>query len=451
MKAKKYMVALLLIGTLTLTVSCSKANIENEASKTKDDIAEIKIDVMEREHYLLDAIKKFNENHEAVKISYDTIARNEESKNKYITKLSTGESADIIRIEPWIFSAVNKVADSGIFYDINEFINKDKNFELSDYNQKVLDSGIINGKRVFIPLGYSFKAFYAKNNVLEENGFVTEGSDWTLEYLADKASSFMQKNKDSGKIYMVSYKFNLSDIVKCSGLKLIDYEKKRVTTNSPEFINLMNIYKKMYSTVKDKGNFSSTGIMSEEFVEMTSDYSEINNGTALTMDNKVEPQWFKDGLNKILNVYLFPQYTSEKSILLEPMLSFAINSKSNYKKEAYEFLKLILSEEYQNSGKRQRNFSYIPVNNNAYLNNVNFYISNLGNNQTVNGEYNAEKRKAKVKEQYQEIQKISVCDTVDAQVYDIIDTEAKNFIDGKYSAEKTAEIIQEKVMLYLNE
>ena len=93
----------------------------------------------------------------------------------------------------------------------------------------------------------------------------------------------------------------------------------------------------------------------------------------------------------------------------------------------------------------------IPVNNNAYFNNVNFYINNLSNSQVVDGEYDAEKRKAQVKEQYQEIQRISRCDTVDAQVYNIIDGEVKAFIDGKYTAEKTAEIIQDKVILYLNE
>lgn len=94
---------------------------------------------------------------------------------------------------------------------------------------------------------------------------------------------------------------------------------------------------------------------------------------------------------------------------------------------------------------------YLPVNNDAYLNGVNFYISNLDNAQVVHGEYDAEKRKAQVEEQYKEIQKISKCDTVDAEVYNIIDSEAKSFVDGKYSAEQTSKNIQEKIMLYMNE
>ena len=69
MKSKNYIVILLLIITLVQITSCSSDETVKEASQTKAATAEIKIDVMEREHYLLDAIKKFNENHEAVKIS----------------------------------------------------------------------------------------------------------------------------------------------------------------------------------------------------------------------------------------------------------------------------------------------------------------------------------------------------------------------------------------------
>jgi ABC-type glycerol-3-phosphate transport system substrate-binding protein len=452
MKVKKYMLMFWLILTLVATASCSEENIDTKVRETKDSKAEIKIDVMGKEYYLLNAIKEFNEAHKDVKIGYDTVTRNDEYKNKYITKLVAGEGPDIIRIEPWLLSAVNKVTNSGILYDLNEVINKDKSFKISDYNQKVLDGGIINGKRFFVPVCYTFPTFYSKYENLKENGVITEGSKWTLGYMADKAQSYIQKNANSGKCFMIyNGNFVFSSIVKISGLNLVDYEKKEAKFMSPEFIDLLNIYQKLYPTVKEKTEFNVTSSGSGDSKELTSDCSELDNDTALIMGNQDPLVWFRDGLNKKLNNYLFPQYNDKRNILIETVLSFAINSKSAYKNEAYEFLKLVLSEKFQDNSIQDSFMLTIPVNNNAYLNNVNFYISNLGNTQPVNGEYDAEKRKEQVKEQYQEIQRISVCDTIDAQVYDIIDSEAKNFIDGKYSAEKTAEIIQEKVMLYLNE
>jgi ABC-type glycerol-3-phosphate transport system substrate-binding protein len=343
------------------------------------------------------------------------------------------------------------MVNSGIFYDLNKLIEKDKGFKLSDYNQKVLESGIVNGKRFFIPLGYSFRAFFVKGGALKENGFTTEGPNWTLANFADEAYSFTQKNKDKGKSFMVTGYLTLSDIVKISGLNFIDYVKKEAKLDSPEFIELINIYKKLNSTVKLTRDITTNGTVSDDVLEINTICPEFDNGTALIMDNRVlYHMWFRDLINQKNNVYLFPQFKGKKTILLEPMISFAINSKCSHKDEAYEFLKLLLSEEYQRIGGIKRDFPYLPVNTKAYLSNVNSYISNLGE-QAVEEGYDREKRKLQVKAQLKEIESISRCDTVDTQVYNIIDSEAKAYIDGKYSAEKTAEITQDKVMLYLNE
>ncbi len=453
MKAKKYMLMLLLIITLVVTASCSGDKIDKNSIKPKDSVAEIKIDVITYNRFLLSAIGEFNKTHKNIKINYgDVISYSEDYKNKYITRLSVGEGPDIITVIPELrlLTAVHKTAASGIFYDLNELIEKDKSFKLSDYNKKVMDSVVIGGKRFLMPLSYNFSTYTAKDGVLKKNGFTTEGQKYTLQNFADEVYAFMQKNKGTGKYFMTLYNFTLSDIVKISGLNLIDIEKKNAKFDSKEFVDLLNIYKNLYS---EKTELSS-GITingGEDVFDMSLVCPDFDNGNALIINNINNPIWCRDKNNKTTNTYIFPQYTNKKSILLEPNLSLAINSKCKYKKEAFEFIKMLMSEEYQKSGGINGFNHYLPVNNNAYLNNVNFYISNLGNTQPVNGEYDAEKRKVQVKEQYQEIQKISVCDTVDAQVYDIIDGEAKAFIDGKYSAEKTAAIIQNKVMLYLNE
>ncbi|QNU67340.1 extracellular solute-binding protein [Ruminiclostridium herbifermentans] len=451
MKIKKYISMILLILILASTASCSDKN--TETSGTKDSKAVITMDVLSNDRYILAAIGQFNEEHKDIRIEYgDIITYNEEYKNKYITRLSVGEGPDIIRVdnELGLLTAVHKTADAGIFYDLNELINKDNSFNLSDYNQKVMNSGVINGKRFLIPLRYNFSTFFAKKGVLKENGFTTDGEKYTLENFADEVYAFMQKNKGTGKYFMTLHNFTLSDIVKISGLSLIDINKKTAKLNSAEFVDLLNIYKKLHSVEteisKDIRYYVNTG----DIFACTVECPDFDNGNCLIMNNMDSIFWSRDRINKVANTYIFPQYTNKKSILLEPILYLAINSKCKYKQEAFEFIKLLLTEEYQKADDL-KGFYSLAVNNNAYLNNVNFYISNLDNAQPIEGEYDAEKRKEQVREQYQEIQEISVCDTVDAQVYDIIDSEAKNFIDGKRSAEKTAEIIQDKVMLYLNE
>lgn len=418
---------------------------DNRDGKTEVSKTEIKIDVTNDEKYIISAIWEFNKNSPVNKIKYDTVVCDEEYKTKYAAKLFAGEGSDIIRIGTGAFSAFHKAADSGVLYDLNNMIIKDKNFKLSDYNQKAMAGGVINGKRLFIPIQYDFPILYAKKGTLKENGIIPSSSDWTLKYLAEKASEFSHKNKNNGKTFLLSNKFTLSYIVKCSGLNFINYEKKEAGFDSAEFIDLLNIYKKMYPAVKNSSySIGCTCLNDGDIMRFDVQCPEFDNGSALLMDSTFVAGWHKCIMNSKDEVFLLPQYTNKKSILIEPVVSLAINSKSIHKNEAYEFIKLLLSEEYQ-TGKKERYLINIPVNNNAYLNSANFNIRNL-DAQTADGA-DIEKMRSQLKE----IEKISRCDTTDMQVYEIIDAEAKSFINGKNTAERTAKIIQDKVMLYLNE
>ena len=320
-----------------------------------------------------------------------------------------------------------------------------------------MDSGIIKGKRYFIPVNYNFSAFAAKADDLQKNGIIPQGSQWTLQYLAEKASAFREENKADDKYLIVSQDFLFSDIVKNSGIDFINYEKKKASLNSKEFIDLLDIYKKLYpAVVKDtqitykiSSSMQGSDMQSAEENTVSPKYE---GGSGIILDSKVSPWWFEDVWNKKVNMYLYPQYTNKRSILLEPRSCFAINSKTKHKKEAFDFIKLLLTEEYQS--KNVIAPFYIPVNNNAYLARVNYYMANLGDNagsQSATDEYDMEKRKQQVKTQLKELESISRCDTVDAQIYDIMDSEIKPFIEGKKTAEQTAKIIQDKVMLFLNE
>lgn len=453
MRAKRYIILVLIITTILSVVACSTSNDIEDSNKNKTvKAAEIKIDVMKTENYILAAILKFNESHKNVKINYgDVITFNDDYRNKYITHLAVGEGPDIIRIEPILFSSANKTANSGLFYDLNKLIKKDKDFKLSDYNNKVLESGVFDGKRYFIPLGYSFNAFFTKGDALKDNGFTTEGDGWTLANFADEAYSYTQKNKDKRKFFMVTTYLPLSQVIQISGLNFINFKDKKATFESPEFIDLLNIYKKLNTTVQSTKKLTMSGTYGDDSFEKTTQCPEFENDSALIMHNRVlYPMWFRDTINKKTNVYLFPQYTSKKSITLEPMLSLAINAKCEYKDEAYEFIKMLLSEDYQSVKGMKRDFPYLPVNNNAYLNNVIYYIGNL-KGQAADNVYDIEKRKMQVKKQLKEIDSISRCDSIDPMVYAIMDGETKAFIDGKKTAQQTAKIIQDKIMLYLNE
>jgi len=75
---------------------------------------------------------------------------------------------------------------------------------LSEYNETVLNSGVINGKRYFIPIAYDVPIFWTANSILEENNIKDEIANWTLKDMADFAVQFKEKNSDNYLLAMVT-------------------------------------------------------------------------------------------------------------------------------------------------------------------------------------------------------------------------------------------------------
>ena len=68
--------------------------------------------------------------------------------------------------------------ESGAFADLNEFLNQDEDFNQANYQKAVFDSGLYQGKRCYIPIGYAPGYFYTTQEncdryhvTLPEDGF----------------------------------------------------------------------------------------------------------------------------------------------------------------------------------------------------------------------------------------------------------------------------------------
>lgn len=70
-----------------------------------------------------------------------------------------------------------------------------------------------------------------------------------------------------------------------------------------------------------------------------------------------------------------PSMKADTHIFSQPVYSIGINSRCKYKQKAFEYAKLLLSENYQSG----REFQNAPVNKKAYEETAYFYISNLNN------------------------------------------------------------------------
>lgn len=423
---------------------------------------------------------EYNNAHKDVYIKTTELKTDENFINKLVTGLSVGEGPDIIVIDPLLFPAVSKVAVSGIFYDLNELISVDKEFKLPDFNTKVLDYGVIDGKRYFIPITYDFPGFYAKKGELEKKGLITEGPQYNLRNFVDFACSYSENNNNNSKYFACTLSgLSCSDFVKISGIPIIDMNKKETRLSSPEFIDVLNMYKRFAGTICEIDYSEVSGSMVS-----ISGYGTISkfripgfdSGNYLTVDNKSLMGWLKSDFNADTELYLYPSYYGESKISLQPAVSYGINVNCKYKEDAYDFIKQLISERYQGSTAREgttvsispKASNYIPVNNDAFLLDAAFSFGNV----RIDGNMSDTERIARNKELFDDIKKYSKpdakrtewnrallnkieelgeCDMIDPVVYEIIDEECKPFLEGKKTAEQTASVIEDKVRLYIYE
>ena len=129
-----------------------------------------------------------------------------------------------------------------------------------------------------------------------------------------------------------------------------------------------------------------------------------------------------------------------------------INSNSKYKEKAFEFIKLLLSENYQSN----LNLSGIPVSIKGYTNAVDSYKAagvreNYETYLGVTIENPVPLSAQVIKNMDEVISSIDTCNIVDRRITEIVSAEVTEYLKNDISEGVIANRINEKVILYLNE
>lgn len=188
---RKILSALLII--LILFSGCSK-NVSDEKSTTKDTFTIYIV----KDTPINSLIKKYNENKANEKrIEIIEFENNAELSSKLNTEIMADDGPDLIYFDSGFgsISNIEKMMSLDMFADYNELLsndNSDSKINLDNYDKTVMNSGVYNGKRYFMPISYmpdvlittkevcdkysvDFKKSIAYQNVEESlSGFVKE-------------------------------------------------------------------------------------------------------------------------------------------------------------------------------------------------------------------------------------------------------------------------------------
>jgi len=389
-----------------------------------------------------DAVRDFKAANENMNIEVKTFQASdyEEFYHSIKAGLQSGKGPDIILFDPYNFTELAKYMEKGFFADLNELIDKDKEFKLSDFNEKILESGVYKGKRFLIPTGYTIDAFVAESQAAGkgEAGKYTiklDESGISFKDFVKEAEKYMESNKEEnnneenkGKYLIPSLDF--LTILRNTKTSYINYDEKKTSFDTPEFIELLSSYNKLkaWEFPKDKtGTFPSA----KELVNLLKEKE-----AAVFEMQLMNPRWMKNEFSNIkttVNIYPSPSAGTDGCISATPSQYIGINSQSTNKKAAFEFVKHMLSIKYQ----ADANHIFIPVRNEAYKKNLDEAMKA------------GEAVKSILRQMDAMVQNIGTCSYMDGEVRKIINEELEALSGGNKSAEEAAQSMKERVEGYL--
>lgn len=450
---KKYIILFLLIYGITINAGCLRDSTSVNEGPNQD---KLRINIFNDDYVAISAISEFNKSSKIKIIPTMIDIKSQNDIANYKTRLTTeilaGQGPDIIYDFPESFPSLWKIINSGAFYDLNKIIDNDKEFNLSEYNKEVLECGVINGKRYFIPIYFKIPVIWSASSILRNNKLMINDNGWNWDDFKVLSMKYADK-QNIGNKYFIGNSFDFESIIKNCWTDYINYPEKEVNFDSEEFVKLLNNYKSIYQYILPDSKLKAPDIF---FEFLKNDSLALVNG-----DNSIAYLWIcSSWVNRVLDAdmscFLYPDKRNINEINAQVTKFAVINNNCKNKKEAFNFIKLLLSEKYQNN---ETGTKWAPVNIKAYTSIQNQYSGDSANNkQTANFLVNENTPYLSVALSNNTINKLNLyyknigqCSYVDTNILNIINQEVEAFLVGKHNAPQTAKIINDKVQLYMNE
>lgn len=359
--------------------------------------------------------------------------------------LTTEDCPDIISLSQIDFA---QYASKGVFEDLYPYMEK-SNIKKEEYLENILKAYEVDSSL------YGIMPVFYINSIAAKTSLVGEENGWTLTEMLDLVD-------EVNPPYVMMYDSRNTMLWYCVYQDIdefINWETGECFFNGEEFIRALEF---------------AARFPEDDDV----DYSERESTETLLHENKVllmqttlssvqEYQMMKGMFGEEITYVGFPNNEEKGNLIYPASGSFAMSSKSKYKDGVWEFMKTLIGQEYQDSLVSEYGNWGFPIRK-ASLDKQfeldmkpNYYEDEEGNQveqpKTTWGwdDFSIEIMAATqeeidaVKALIASAEKIS--ENTDQQIIDIITEEAEPFFKGQKSAADVANIIQNRVQIYVNE
>ncbi len=122
----------------------------------------------------------------------------EQYKTRMSTELLAGEGPDVVFLDPQYFDNIDKLASGGFLEDLNPYFEADADFDISKYYAPIFDSGLNDGKRVFVPYHFRLPSYVSSEERLQAAGIDPASVTDIVSLLEEAGKALPALNQNPG-------------------------------------------------------------------------------------------------------------------------------------------------------------------------------------------------------------------------------------------------------------
>jgi len=409
---------------------------ESQAKQQTEMKGQITVSSFLEDEYLNVAAKDFMKKYPKAKVVINEYGENiaqpseRDYQTLFNTKLMSGEAEDIIMNS---FLPVEKYIEMGAFEDFSTYIEQSAELNDKKYFMNVLKAAEKEtGEIYLLPYGLRFDVLCFDDALLKEQENVADalnnrkkiGFREGMELAGRLVKNTGKRNVFLSSESQVRY---MARLFQDGFSEFVDAVTKEVHIDTPSYIQLLESVKKL----QDSGFFPPDDM----------DYYHTEHYIAGVVDYDVQAAFYALG-QPSESPHSLPLSNQSGKVMMNANNCLLMNSKSENKALAWEFIKYLLSDKMQSAP----SLPGIPVSKKGFRKAA----------EREYGFYSENNEAAGSLEDYEQIleewtEQINGCDTLDTSLIGIMEEENEKYFAGKQTAEKTAGVLQRKVEQYFNE
>ncbi|NEW09040.1 extracellular solute-binding protein [Paenibacillus sp. SYP-B3998] len=417
----------------------NNANLTTETPQSKGG----KKTIVFSTHYEYDSLNEAKKKYEAahpnieIKLNYIPSVDGEKGKEysdnfikKTNTELLSGNGPDMVIMD---HLPMGNYVNKKILANLSEMMEKDPTFKKDQYFNNILEGSKLNGSIYGLPLRFFVYGLAGDEEAIAKTGIKFDDQNWSWSQFNELAKGLVKKGDRQSALFGNREDF-LNEMVQDNTAMFVDQANRKANFQSEPFIQLLNQVKKMFD---DK-------VVTERPTKVYFVPAQINSPADYILSLR---EYFDKP-----KLYTKPNVGGQKvGNYYRAYNTIGINEKSAVKKEAWEFLKFLLSEDLRPAA----NKTGFPLNKAEYDRQVKQLIKDGSVKAHEEGPLKGKTIKV-TEADIQGLDKyisgaIYPVEFKPTKIQEIISNESKAFFSGQKSAEDVAKLIQNRVTTYLNE